>query len=111
MKLKTTKKQIKDNSRQILSVGYCALQSLLRYESPFAFSAGVYGWACDYYNINGVVISTGYQPIGTPPNYSMMAEYETKAQQINSDYSIKYDDQKAQTTTLLNEFVTKATQK
>lgn len=63
-KIKATKSEMRKNYR-ILSVGYCELQFLLAFRSPVAYSAGTYGWACDYYDIYGVIISTGCSPISS----------------------------------------------
>ena len=63
MKLKATKREIKEYNNYILRAGYCEMDYLLSYEEPFAYSAGVYGWSCDYYKIDNVVISTGYAPL------------------------------------------------
>lgn len=85
-KIKTTKKEMRQNYK-ILSVGYCDMQYILAYESPIAYSAGVYGWACDYYYVNDVVISTGYSPISSKnmkEDYSLIEEYEQKARQLNT---------------------------
>ena len=82
MKFKTTKKAIRENYFSILSIGYCAAQNLLYYENPIAYSAGVYGWACDYYYIDNVLISTGYSPIqskGTNASYELITELDKKA--------------------------------
>lgn len=112
MKLKTTKKQIKENSRKIISIGYCAAQTLLKYSEPFAYSAGVYGWACDYYNIDGVIISTGYAPIGEQVDYSLITEYDQKAHKIVYDnYDVDYETKKKQVSELLSEFTQKVTNK
>ena len=55
MKLKTTKKQIKENTHKdnLIAIGYCSLHRLLKFKYPFAYSTGVYGWACDYYELAG----------------------------------------------------------
>lgn len=107
MKLQTTKKQIRQGYNTILSVGYCELQSLLNYESPFAYSAGVYGWSCDYYNIDGVVICTGYSTIGERVNYDLVKEYEAKAEKIRRDMYTHKDISK-KLSKLVREFVKKA---
>ena len=60
MKFKATKKAMKDNYYYIIGIGYCDAQYLLQDEKPIAYSAGVYGWQCDYYDVDGVLISTGY---------------------------------------------------
>jgi len=83
LKLKTSKKEIKEGYYKIAGVGYCELQNLLKYENAFAYSAGVYGWACDYYDIEGVCISTGYSYISdknTKTSYDLAREYDDKAQ-------------------------------
>ena len=60
-KLKTSQSQMKTFSPIVLGVGYCELQCLLNYESPIAYAANQYGWACDLYKINGEYsIVTGY---------------------------------------------------
>ena len=84
MKLKTTKKQIKENANQIYAVGYCELDNLLAYESPFAYSCGAYGWSCDYYNLNGVIISTGYSTIGEYCPYDLQKKYNDLAKKTHS---------------------------
>ena len=65
MKIQVTKKSIKENYKNIISVGYCNAQNMLKCKDATMYSAGVYGWACDYYVINNdTIISTGYNPIG-----------------------------------------------
>lgn len=84
MKLKTTKANVKENYYKILSIGYCDAQYLLKYKNAFGYSAGVYGWACDFYDIDGVCISTGYSPLANKnmkDDYSLIREYEQKAQE------------------------------
>ena len=86
MKFKTTTKKIKENYSQnyILSIGYCDLQTLLKYESPRAYTSGVYGWNYDFYDVESVAICTGYRgmPTGKDFDYSIVRKYETKAQKI-----------------------------
>jgi hypothetical protein len=82
MKLQTTKKQIKANFSKIISIPYCDAQYLLNFKKPFAFSAGVYGWACDYYEIGHVCISTGYSPIGTQIDYKALQALENEASNV-----------------------------
>ena len=85
MKFKTTSKTIKQNYAQnyILSIGYCDLQFLLKYESPRAYTSGVYGWNYDLYEIDGIAICMGYGSIkGKDFDYSLVRKYESKAQKI-----------------------------
>ena len=105
MKLKATKKQIRGGYYKIVSIGYCDAQYLLNYESPFAYSAGNCGWACDYYDINGVLISTGYTPIKSKnviDDYNLVREYDTKAREMTS---------KDEITHLLHEFINKVSKR
>lgn len=101
MKIKATKKQITQQASRVLSVGYCALQTLLKYKSPFAYSAGIYGWTCDYYDAgDGLIISTGYSTAGTATKaeVQIMNEYERKAQNARTAAEID---------ALYNEFIAK----
>ena len=105
MKLKATKSSIKSGYNTILSVGYCSMQNLLNYQSAFAYSTGVYGWACDYYEVKGVCISTGYQPIGKAVDYKLIREYEQKCEVFMYDYSLSYEQRKEKTEALLFELI------
>ena len=107
MKLKTTKNQVKNSFVNILSLGYCELQYLTRYKNPFAYSSGINGWACDYYNIDGVCLSTGYAPIGQNVDYKLVRKYEAKAQKISLDYNLDYKIREKRVNKLLIEFINK----
>lgn len=48
-------------------VGYCDLQNALSGITPDYYTAGVYGWNCDVYNIAGLNICTGYRPAAGVP--------------------------------------------
>ena len=110
MKLKTTKNQIKNSFVNVLSLGYCELQYLTYYKNPFAYSSGINGWACDYYNIDNVCLSTGYSPIGANVDYKLVRKYELKAQKIVLDYNTDYKLREKRVNKLLNDFVNKCTQ-
>lgn len=45
-----------------IRVGFCKLQDVLSGIDPDYYTAGVYGWNCDVYNIAGLTICTGYRP-------------------------------------------------
>lgn len=109
MKFKATKKEMKENYSQIAKIGYCNAQFLLKFEEPKAYSTRAEGWACDYYDIEGVLISTGYAPLesrNTDCTYDSVRIYDEQAEKIICDYSLKYEDQKAKVTELLHEFIT-----
>lgn len=105
MKLKATKKEMRNGYNQIISIGYCDAQRLLRWSNPIAYSAGNCGWCCDYHVVDGVLISEGYSPLNaknTIDDYDLVREYEKKAHDINTQE--EHD-------ALLSEFVAKVTQK
>lgn len=117
-KIKVTRRVMSENYR-IISIGYCNAEYLLQYENPIAYSAGVYGWACDYYNIAvpdvaEVVISTGYSPIApkrTKTDYKTIEEYNNKARDIihgSGDFSGDWEAKKTAVRKLLEEFVAKS---
>lgn len=105
MKLKTTKKQIRENFNTILSIGYCDAQYLLSSKTPFAYSSGLYGWSCDYYQIGNICICTGYSPIGTPVDYALLNELERKAKQIKKGYNLSSSDREKQLDELLKQLI------
>lgn len=109
MKLKATKREIKNSYSKLIRIGYCDLQYLLYFKTPFAYSAGLYGWSCDYYEIsNNTCISTGYSPVGNiDPDYDLIRNYNETAQNIiYSDLNM--DQKREQVNALLNEFVKKS---
>ena len=92
----------------IISAGYCSLQTLLRYSEPVAYSTRAEGWACDYYDIDNVIISTGYSPISsknTNVSYELIKKYETKARKIENDYNVDYKVRKQKINKLLKKFI------
>ena len=114
MKLQTTKTNIKNNFGTVLTVGYCEIEYLLNYCSPFAYSVGVYGWLCDYYcpssKYGGVCIATGYNTDrlgGKRVSYELVKEYEQNARELLNDYNTQINKREA-LNTLIDEFIEKA---
>lgn len=106
-KYRTTKKAMKESYDKIICVGYCNLQNLLKFQEPFAYSTRSEGWSCDYYDIDGVLISTGYAPIDgkrTKSTYDICRKYDKAAQKILCEYS-SYDEQKEKVNNLLMEYI------
>lgn len=106
-KYKTTKKAMKESYNQIIKVGYCTLQCLLKFQEPFAYSTRAEGWACDYYDINGILISTGYAPIDgkrTKSTYDICRKYDEAARKILCEYSL-YEEQREKVNSLLMEYI------
>ena len=107
MKCRVTAREVRNNYRNIVSIGYCQAQYLLRYETPFAYSAGVYGWNCDYYDIDGMCISTGYRPIGKTVDYTALREAEKYAKSHNEDFE-DYAEREQFTGNVLRAFIKRA---
>lgn len=109
MKFRATKKEINKNYWRILGVSYCGMQSMLTYHDPIAYSARAEGWACDYYHINGVLISTGYAPLSSKgvkkPSYDVIQSYEKKAEKIVNNWEMKHEDKKVEIEKILFEFL------
>lgn len=105
IKFKVTKSSMR--YEEVYSVGYCQLQTLLRHESPVAYSASsAYGWQCDYYQFDNVYISTGYGPIGKPINNKIIAKYEKAAKKIDEDYyNCDWEKRKKQFKKLIKRFL------
>lgn len=101
MKFRTTQKYIKGLFKDVIVIPYCDAYYLLKNENAIAYTAGVYGWNADIYNINGVAVVTGYRPFGNIQNRELVREYNERAKN-------EYDRDKL--TALLNEFITKATE-
>ena len=110
MKFKTTRKNMKDNYSTIIKVGYCNISYLLKYEIPIAYSTMSEGWACDYYEIDGIIISTGYAPIGNiVPSYDTCHRYNVKAENIVSSRGMDWNDKKNIVRGYLREFIKEVT--
>lgn len=81
-KIETTKKSVL-SSYKCIAIGYCELDTLLKYESPVAFTCSKsYGWRADVYVFGNVAIVTGYAPFGT--HVSIVQKYEDKAYSRNN---------------------------
>jgi hypothetical protein len=110
-KIKATKRDMRENYF-IIGIGYCQADWLLDTQKPIAYSVGQYGWACDYYEFDGVVISTGYSPLNnknTLSTYKMIKSYNDKAGLILSNGG-NYEQKRNAVKLLLSEFIEQAKQ-
>lgn len=65
MKVRVTRKEVLSNYTNVISVGYCDLQFMLKYRDAKFCTAGVYGWNADIYEIDhDTAIVTGYRSFG-----------------------------------------------
>lgn len=109
MKFKTTTKAIKAQTlkEDLLCVGYCDLQTLLRNHEPIAYTCGVYGWNYDVYIVDGKTICTGYR--GMPGRRANnVDEYEKRARAIMDEYKRNYEERSDEVEKLLHEFIAQA---
>lgn len=106
IKLRVTKNQIKEGYKNIISISYCELQTLLKYENPRYYTAGVYGWGADVYELDhNTVIVTGYAPFGNiKVKRETIKKYESKAEKIAFDYTKSYEDNKKKLDKLIIKF-------
>ena len=111
MKTETKKKKMKDDNEFIIGIGYCKSQHMLKFQEPFAYSARPEGWGCDYYRINDVLISTGYDFIENKNAYfepAILKEYDDKTQNIILDGELTWDEREKLVNSLLKKFVRNA---
>lgn len=104
MKYKTTAKALRGEPNTF-KCGYCALQHLLTYRNPVAYTCGVYGWNFDVYEVYGVTITTGYRGmVGKQIDYDKVRLYEQAAERIVYSREIAYDDKPQKLEKLLEKF-------
>ena len=114
MKYKTTKRDVLQayGSRNVISVGYCNLQTLLRYEDAEAYTAGTAGWNADVYDFGETAIVTGYHPFGgIVPAYDMVRKYEEEASNLMADSIIEgegFTERRAAMRNLIDRFICEA---
>lgn len=110
MKYHTTKKELRENYNHIIGVSYCGCQYLTHYMNANSYCSGIYGWSCDNFDINGVLISTGYNYINGKNakgyKYEILEKYEKEAEKIVCS-SIEWQEKKEKVNSLLNEFINK----
>ena len=97
-KINVARNYVFSSFTNIICVPYCGLQDLLRYEAPWGFTSGIYGWHADVYIIDyNTCIVTGYRPFGNiRPSYALTDAFNRAAQK--TDTAEKCRD-------LLNEFL------
>lgn len=92
LKMNVTRKYLRNNFTNIISVPYCALQDLLRYESPLWYTSGIYGWNADVYLVDiDTCIVTGYRPFGNvQPSHELTGGFNRTAQKTDSPEKCQY---------------------
>ena len=86
MKYQTTTKAIKNNyGKYIYSLGYCELCELFPGGKAQAYTAGVYGWNYNLFDLHGIAICTGYR--GMPGSWipsDLVAKYKKRIAKIKA---------------------------
>ena len=108
MKTRVIRKDIIDNYANILNLGGACI-NLLRYEDPFAYNAGKYGWNWYAYHINGVILINGYRNmIGERVDWDILHEYDLRAKKIQYHYmTADYDVRATKTHEIIMELTEK----
>lgn len=83
MKVQVSQRKIMSNYFAVICVGYADLQNLLAYEDARFYTAGVYGWNANLFEVPGTnrIIVTGYRPFGNIQGYKVR-EYDQKAREL-----------------------------
>ena len=107
MRVQVTKRDVMNQNSFVIRVGYCDLQYLLRFKDSQFYTAGMYGWNADVYQVSSnVVIVTGYRPFGNVKvEFGILRGFEDRAKAILKDYSLKYEEQAEALDELLSEFL------
>lgn len=91
MKYKTTKSAVLNGYVRVYRAGYCELCDLLEKCDAVAYTAGVYGWNADIYDLGllansfaDVAICTGYRPFGRAIPEGLTAKYNKLAEGLNN---------------------------
>lgn len=107
IKYKTTQKGILSHygKDKVLSVQYCALQHLLRYVQPTAYTTRAEGWGADIYEVHGAAIATGYAPFGTRVDHNTAHTFDWLAEDIQNAEALGWGQKRDYTAFLLEVFV------
>lgn len=85
MKYRAKQNEVNKNCR-CLSVGYCDLQNELSILEPNAYTAVVYGWNADLYELPyNYVVVTGLRPFGKT-RLKLTAEEKTQIREIKQNW-------------------------
>lgn len=109
MKFKATKKEMRDGYDKIIQA--TDIDQLLKFQDARAYSVRIEGWACDYYEVDGVLICTGYDPLkskNAKTDYQTGREYNDKARAI-LDSDKPREQKEYEVNVLLSEYVAKMT--
>lgn len=107
IKLKVSKRDIRNNFKNVLCCSYCELTDLLNYKNANYYNANQYGWRNDIYLIdNNTVIVTGYEPFGNIElQKNICKKYNNEAKKIRQNFGFDYDKQKIKLQKLIDKMI------
>ena len=108
MKIKATRKMIKNNYTNIIEIGYCDLQHLFFYDTSKYYNCGVYGCNWNGYELNeNTCIITGYRnTLGISVDMEYIRKIDDKAREIVDSWGIwSLEDKKQKLDELKKEFL------
>lgn len=93
MKIKITRKEIKEGFRKVYCCGYCDLKPLFTSSDATFYNAGVYGWNYDGVMIdNDTIILTGYRGFFGESLPGKCYNIIRKANKIQNNYNIDWKE-------------------
>lgn len=109
IKLKVSKREIKNNFKNVLYCGYCELADLLSYKNANYYNANCYGWRNDIYLINNnTVVVTGYEPFGNIEiPRDITKKYNDIAKKIKIDKKLDFEAHREKIDNLIDEMIKK----
>lgn len=103
MKIKTTRKELRDRFARAYTVDLTHLFALADV-SPFAYTCGVYGWNFDAYEVGGVLLCSGYRGM-IGPRLEFARKYEERARKIYDDSALHWAEKQKKARRVWREFV------
>lgn len=102
-----TNKEVRRVFDKVYSIGYGAMQFLLRFENRIGYNCGIYGWNYDVYSLgNGICICTGYRNMpGKTIPYELVQKYDKYASEILSEVWGKWDEKRKRMQALIKDFL------
>ena len=99
------RKQIKGMYKNIIKVGYCELPDLLSYTKKMGYTAGIYGWNADIFQVDwNTAIITGYRPFGNiDPDRMIIRKYNEETRRLKKQ-NINYEQIKSKLDELIENF-------
>lgn len=94
MKIKITNKELRKNFSRVYNMNSIGVDNILRLFTPFAYTCGVYGWNADYYNIEGIIVGSGYRSVvgETIKDTKLIKKFEALDKRVNELLKNKWAD-------------------